>query len=288
MRKPPSVAVIIPAYNEEDSIEKCLMACLDQTVPADEIIVINNRSTDQTDKVVKRVIARYPNGNIRLLHQNEEQGIAPTRNMGLNSAKSDVIGRIDADTAVDRHWVEAIRDTFSDPSVDAATGPVLYHDMPLQQIGFRIDDRIRAALHKFAKDYRFLFGSNMAIRASAWHDIKDQTHLDKDNLLHEDVDLALTLFENDRTITYAPDMVASLSARRLEDSPRAFYNYVMRFERTYKAHKVKSAAARVPVFIYLLIYFPARTVRKFYDGDKNKFTLRKLGEELKALAARLS
>lgn len=279
VKKAPSLSIIIPAHNEEASIEKCLAACMDQTIHADEIIVVNNSSTDSTVAIVERVITEHPEQNIILVHE-DKQGVRPARDKGFVVAKGAILGRIDADAAIDRHWVEVVKGVFRDEDVDAATGPVIYYDMPLQKLGLRIDDRIRTALYKLAKDHRFLFGSNMALRASAWEGIKDKVSLDDDDLLHEDIDIALTLHENDYVIAYTPEMVAALSARRLEDSPKDFYNYVMRFERTYKAHGVKSATARVPIFIYLLIYFPIRTVRKFYDGEKNKFTLRKLREEL--------
>ena len=91
------------------------------------------------------------------------------------------------------------------------------------------------------------------------------------------------MVENNLEIVYDPNMIAGMSARRLEDSPREFYQYVMRFERTFKAHGVKSRTARIPIFIYLLTYFPVRTVRKFYDGETNKFTLRKLRDEVRTL-----
>jgi glycosyltransferase involved in cell wall biosynthesis len=278
-KKASTLSIIIPAYNEEASIEKCLAARMDQTVRADEIIVVNNRSTDDTVAIVERIIAEHPEQNILLVHE-DQQGLCPARNKGFATATSTILGRIDADAAIDPHWVEVVKDVFRDPEIDAATGPVIYHDMPLQKLGLRLDDRIRTTLYKLAKDHRFLFGSNMALRASAWHGIKDKVSPDADELLHEDIDIALTLHENGYMIAYAPEMVAALSARRLEDSPKEFYSYVMRFERTYKAHGVKSVTARVPIFIYLLIYFPVRTVRKFYDGDKNKFTLRKLREVL--------
>lgn len=283
MSKVPSVAIVIPAYNEEGAIVKCLDSCVNQTSKADEIIVVNNNSKDDTVKIIKQYQKEHPDQNIRLLHETKAQGIIPARNHGFNHAKSDVIGRIDADSALEPDWVESVRRTFQDDSIAASTGPVLYHDMPLQKAGFKVDDRIRSALYKMAKDHSFLFGSNMAIRSSAWHQVRDLTNLDPDDLMHEDIDLALTLFENDLKITYDPTMVAGMSARRLEDSPRDFYRYVMRFERTYKAHGVKSATARVPIFIYLLIYFPIRTVRKFYDGETNQFTLQKLRDELTRL-----
>lgn len=278
----PTVGIVIPAFNEEDSIAKCLSACVDQSVAASEIIVVDNNSVDETAKIVKQFKRDFPAANIRLIKE-KQQGIVAARDAGFNAAKADVIGRIDADSIIDETWVAVVRRTFARKKVTAATGPVLYHDMPLQQVGFRVDAKIRNTLHRWAKDHRFLFGSNMAIRSSAWHDIKEFVSKDPDDLMHEDIDLALTMFERDFEIAYNPKMVAGMSARRLEDSPRKFYRYVMRFERTYKAHGVKSATARVPIFIYLLAYFPIRTVRKFYDGETSRFTWRKLRDEMRKL-----
>lgn len=283
MSKSPSVAIVIPAYNEEETIGKCLDACINQTSPAEEIIIVNNKSTDSTVEIVKRYQKEHPDSNIRLLNQNKYQGIAPTRNHGFDNTKCDVIGRIDADSIVEPDWVEAIRETFQDPVVAAATGPVLYHDMPLQKVGFRVDDKIRNMLHRMAKDHRFLFGTNMAIRTSAWKQIKHLTQLDLENEMHEDIDLALVMFENDLEIVYAPSMVAGMSARRMENSPRDFYRYSMRYERTVRAHGVKSATARLPIFIYLMVYFPTRTIRLFYDGENSRFTLDKLRAELRKI-----
>ena len=277
--KLPTVAIIIPAYNEEETIEKCLDSCLDQTSPADEIIIVNNNSTDDTVNIVKRYQRNNPDHVIRLLNE-KEQGIIAARNHGFNAAKSDVMGRIDSDSTISPTWVEAVRATFADENVAAATGPVQYYDMPMQDLGLKVDEKIRNALHNMAKDHRFLFGSNMAMRRSVWQQIRQFSNLDPNDELHEDIDLALTLFENGFEVTYDPKMVGGMSARRLEDSPRKFYSYVMRFERTFKAHNVRSATARIPILIYLLTYFPLRTVRKFYDGYNNQFTLQKLRDEL--------
>ena len=277
--KLPTVAIIIPAYNEEETIAKCLDSCLEQTSSADEIIIVNNNSTDETANIVKRYQRNYPNQVIRLLNETE-QGIIAARNHGFNAAKSEVMGRIDSDSTISPTWVEAVREMFADDNVAAATGPVQYYDMPMQDLGLKVDEKIRNTLHNMAKDHRFLFGSNMAMRRSVWQQISQFSNLDPDDELHEDIDLALTLFENGFEVTYDPKMVGGMSARRLEDSPRKFYSYVMRFERTFKAHNVRSATARIPILIYLLTYFPLRTVRKFYDGDSNQFTLQKLRDEL--------
>lgn len=282
MSKFPSVAIIIPAYNEEETIARCLESCIAQTSPANEIIVINNNSIDDTAKIVKKFQRDHPDQTIRLLNETT-QGITATRNHGFDHAKSEVLGRIDADSTITPDWVQAVRNTFRDKDVAASTGPVQYYDMPLVDLGLRVDEKIRNALYKMAKDHRFLFGSNMAIRASVWQKVGGMTNRDQSDELHEDIDLALVLFENGYEVTYDSKMIGAMSARRLEDSPRKFYYYVMRFERTFKVHNVRSATARIPIIIYLLTYFPLRTVRKFYDGDTNQFTLQKLRDELSRL-----
>lgn len=285
MSKSPTVAIVIPAYNEEDTIEKCLTSCVTQEDLADEIIVVNNNSVDKTATIVRRMQRQYPEANIRLLNE-KEQGIIPARNHGFKSAKSEVLGRIDADCVIYDGWVRSVRATFKEKSTAASTGPVKYHDMPLPEVGFRFDHMIRKTLHNSAKDHTFVFGSNMAIRQNAWEEIKDCLHLDKDDQLHEDIDIALCLFKKNLKVVYDPEMVGGMSARRLEDKPRDFYNYVMRFERTFQIHGIKSTSARIPIFIYILIYFPVRTLRKFYDGETSKFTLQKLRDDLEQIRRR--
>ena len=286
MVKLPTLSIVIPAYNEEKVIEKCLLSCVNQQELADEIIVVDNNSADDTAKIVRRFQRAYPEAHIRLLSE-KTQGLIPARNRGINTAKSEIIGRIDADSTLSVNWTYTVRRVFKQKNVSAVTGPVAYHDMPLPKVGLAIDSRIRRVLHNSAKDYTFLFGSNMAIRKTAWKQIQDLLHSDEEDLLHEDIDIALGLFRKGLYVAYEPNMIGGMSARRIEDRPRDYYNYVMRFERTFQAHGVSSASARMPIFIYLLIYFPVRTLRKFYDADTNKFTFSKLRDDIREIAERM-
>ncbi|MEY5018082.1 MAG: hypothetical protein RL431_1131, partial [Actinomycetota bacterium] len=75
-----TVSIVIPAYNEEDTIRTCLLAALAQTVPAHEIIVVNNMSTDATVDIVRELQAANPDAPLVLIEQSAAQGITPTRN----------------------------------------------------------------------------------------------------------------------------------------------------------------------------------------------------------------
>ena len=76
----PAVSIIIPAYNEESVIRQCLIAAVYQSVPAHEIIVVDNMSKDRTADIVRQMQLEYPESPIILLSQDRDQGLIPTRN----------------------------------------------------------------------------------------------------------------------------------------------------------------------------------------------------------------
>ena len=142
-----------------------------------------------------------------------------------------------------------------------ATGPVIYYDMPLRRFGAIADDAIRRAMIVITRDYHLLFGSNMALRASAWQLIRSEACRDSQDELHEDIDLSIHLHEHDLKVVYSSEMVTGMSARRLDNNPREYYNYVMRFERTYQKHAIRSIALRAPLAILLSAYPALKALR---------------------------
>ncbi|WP_090586430.1 glycosyltransferase [Arthrobacter subterraneus] len=263
----PSVSIVIPAYNEESVIRQCLIAAIYQSMPAHEILVVNNRSTDRTADIVRQMQLEYPESAIHLLEQNQVQGLIPTRNFGLDHATGDVLGRIDADSVLEPDWVETVQAGFSDPEVAAATGPVVYYDMPMRRWGLKADDKMRQLVLKLARNqYHFLFGSNMALRRTAWEQIRDHTCLDEKDEMHEDIDISLHLAEQDLVIRYIPTMVSGMSARRLENSPKDYRYYVTRFDRTYRAHQIDKRVLKIPMLIFMSIYYPAKIMRAVHTA----------------------
>jgi glycosyltransferase involved in cell wall biosynthesis len=258
----PTVSIVIPAFNEQSTIEACVLAAIGQTVPPIEVIVVDNRSTDDTAAIVHAMQSAYPGNGIRYLVQNDVQGLVPTRNFGMDSAIGEIIGRIDADSIVEPNWVEQVTLAFASGEVAAASGPMIYYDMPLRRFGLIADDAMRRLMLRLAREYQFLFGSNMAIRASAWRLIRAEVCLDVDDELHEDIDIAVHLAERDQRIAYVSSMVAGMSARRLDDNPRDYLFYVGRFERTYRRHRIRNVGVRAPMLVFLGIYPGLRVVWK--------------------------
>jgi glycosyltransferase involved in cell wall biosynthesis len=77
------ITVVIPLYNKRDFIERALDSVLKQTVLPDEIIVINDGSTDGSDKIVEQL----NHSLIALIHQ-KNSGVSAARNKGIDLAKN--------------------------------------------------------------------------------------------------------------------------------------------------------------------------------------------------------
>jgi glycosyltransferase involved in cell wall biosynthesis len=249
-----NVSIVIPAWNEEERINDCLLNATRQTVMPHEVIVVDNRSTDATVQVVEQFMAEHPEAPVRLLHQDEHQGLIPTRNYGLNHATGDVLGRFDADCMIRPNWVEVVSQIFTDdPDAMGATGPVMYYDLPSRHFGLRSDNSTRKRIYKADDGQPLLFGSNMALRASAWHQIADEVCLDEDDVMHEDIDISLHLLGNDLKTVYSPHMISGISARRMDTSPTSFMNYMRRFKNTFNAHPQHSRKHK-PEILLTAIY----------------------------------
>ena len=109
------ISIIIPAYNVEKYIEDCLNSVKNQTVKPDEIILINDGSTDSTiDKVNK-----YKNlNNLRIIN-NINSSPGASRELGKNLASSEFIYFLDADDFITNNFVEKIKNILTNnPKLD--------------------------------------------------------------------------------------------------------------------------------------------------------------------------
>lgn len=99
------VSIIIPVYNCEKYIGKCLESVLGQTYKNVEIIVIDDGSTDQSLEVINRTVQGNP--NVKVIHQ-ENQGLSATRNKGLENATGDYIAFLDGDDYLGESYIERL------------------------------------------------------------------------------------------------------------------------------------------------------------------------------------
>jgi cellulose synthase/poly-beta-1,6-N-acetylglucosamine synthase-like glycosyltransferase len=119
---PPSVSILIPAYNEEKDIESLLRTLFEQTYKNMEIVVINDGSTDNT----RSILEPYANqGKIRLLNLGPPNlGKYAALNAGIKIAKGEIIVVVDADGLLERDAVANMLVPFADPNVMSVSGNI--------------------------------------------------------------------------------------------------------------------------------------------------------------------
>lgn len=94
------LSVIIAAYNVGNYIEKCLESLIKQTYKNIEIIVVNDGSTDDTERRIREVIRESSVKNIRLINQ-QNKGLSSARNEGIKNSKGEYIAFVDGDDYVE-------------------------------------------------------------------------------------------------------------------------------------------------------------------------------------------
>jgi cellulose synthase/poly-beta-1,6-N-acetylglucosamine synthase-like glycosyltransferase len=119
----PVVSVVVPAYNASRTIGLCVEALLNQDYPKDhyDIIVVDNRSTDDTREIVRR----YP---VRLLEERDRQSSYAARNRGLRAACGELIAFTDSDCIPDRQWLRQLVEGDEDLSHGGFAGRVVPYE----------------------------------------------------------------------------------------------------------------------------------------------------------------
>jgi poly-beta-1,6-N-acetyl-D-glucosamine synthase len=117
----PSVTILIPAFNEEKHIYKCLKACLNLNYPKDKlkIICINDGSTDRTLEECKRIKDK----RLRIINK-KNTGKADSLNYALKFVKSDYVSTMDADSFPSKNYLRLGMREFENPNI-VAVSPAL-------------------------------------------------------------------------------------------------------------------------------------------------------------------
>jgi glycosyltransferase involved in cell wall biosynthesis len=118
----PKVSVIIPVFNGENYLSRCLQSVCQQTIPEVEIIVINDGSTDGTSRVVSTFIKSYP--WVRLIDLPTNMGVSYARNWGIKEATGEYLTFVDGDDSIHPNMLEQMYHS------------AIYHQVPLMICSF--------------------------------------------------------------------------------------------------------------------------------------------------------
>jgi glycosyltransferase involved in cell wall biosynthesis len=156
------VSVVVPAYNEAATLPATLASLARQDVPGGyEVIVVDNRSTDDTAAVAARLGAR-------VVHE-PTPGVCAARQAGTDAARGAVVVSTDADTVHPPDWLRRIERHFADADVVAVAGPCRYAAAPwwarlVPPLGFAAV----AVGHRLTGRLFYLTATNVAFRRAGF------------------------------------------------------------------------------------------------------------------------
>lgn len=221
-QKPLTLSIIIPVFNEKDYLDECLSSIAAQTVLPTEVIVVDNNSTDESVNIAKKY------DFVRVVSE-PRQGIVYARDKGFNTARSSLIGRIDADTVLPVDWVENVLNFYRNNSMSyAMSGSCYYRNLKLMKHSTYLVDSTYYLFSYIFLRHNVLFGSNMVIPRWVWQVEGSRTCVG--NKYHEDVDLAVHIAKR-VSIVRRPELKCA-AVYRASRKPGGLGKYIIRWAAT--------------------------------------------------------
>ncbi len=162
-------SLIIPAWNAENTIKECLLSALKAESSPDEIIVVDDLSSDKTRDIVKNLKLKYR--NIKLLQLENRGGPANARDKGAKKAEGDIIFFTDSDVVLLNNTFANAISTFKKYNADAVSG--IYSSIPLNkgktQLYKALFFNYHFMRHKNPFEYETFNGQIAAIKKSVYN-----------------------------------------------------------------------------------------------------------------------
>lgn len=120
MNKTYCVSVITPVYNVKQFIEQCATSLMKQTLKNVEFIFVDDASNDGSISILERVIALYPENNVRIIHHKKNSGLPAARKTGIEAATGEYVFNCDGDDYIEETLLEKMYAAVSKNDADYA------------------------------------------------------------------------------------------------------------------------------------------------------------------------
>ncbi len=198
------VSIIVPVYNVEEYLSKCLTSITNQTLKDIEIICVNDGSTDNSLAILNEFAKK--DSRIKVINETNN-GVAKTRNIGIEKATGEYIGFVDSDDYIDLDYFEKLYSSATQNNSDIAIASILKHKRffnrynakyTKEEIAVDIQDKIKLCGDK---KHFFFYAWNKIYKSSL---IKENNIKFSEGQIYEDVMFAIkALYYSNKIISVA-------------------------------------------------------------------------------------
>lgn len=241
------VSVIVPIYNTEKFLRKCIESIVNQTLQEIEIILINDGSTDNSHNICLEYAEKYPE-KIRYIN-NKNIGCSATRNLGIELAKGEYIAFVDSDDYIEKEMYEVTRNK----NLDVVVSGIIYEDSFNKIQGISIPQNIKFYYDYFKVNNRLANPVNKLFK--------------KDVILINKINFPLNTHSGE-DIVFCFKFLSQ--TKKIFSLPKAYYHYV-----NHGLNSIYNFEKRKGIFIsfkelydYLLkntLFIDKKLMKKFYE-----------------------
>ncbi len=160
-----TVSVVVPCYNQEDTISRCLSSLINQTYPAEdyEIVLADNGSSDRSVEIAKQF------DRVRLIQEFQRGGFT-ARNTAVRTTSGSILAFTDGDCEADPNWVQSIVNAFSNPNVVMILGANRFarDTFFLRTRADYENEKVRYFCNQNNPQYYYAYTNNLAVRRSGF------------------------------------------------------------------------------------------------------------------------
>jgi glycosyltransferase involved in cell wall biosynthesis len=195
------ISVYIPAFNVAEYLSRCIEGLLAQSLPPDEILVIDDGSRDNSSQIASSYRA------VTLIRHPDNRGLAAARNTAMHAARNELVASLDADCVADPSWLAELAKNMADPAIVGVGGKLM------EGVQLSTADKWRTAHmpqhwgNVPLRNPKFLFGCNALFRKSVVLELGGYDETRRTN--GEDTDLSARLCEKNLTLLYDPSARAT-------------------------------------------------------------------------------
>ena len=283
------ISIIVPVYNGEKYIEKCINSIRHQTYRNLEIIIVNDGSTDNTLEICKKL--QYDDYRIKIINQ-QNKGVSNARNTGLEAATGKYIGFVDSDDYIEPSMYETMqKDLF-------------LYNADISRVRAFVYDRDGNIRHNYNDSFVIVFDNkadiihnfvNGELSIAVWDklfkkEIIGETRF-KENVFHEDTMFSWDVLQKANKVVYNKGQFyhykkrsdGSLTSKKFDSDNFSLYSYG---EKIYDDISLNYPESKIDalLFYFNCLYFILKIyIRDFDYVKENKYFERKIKDVLEEL-----